>query len=311
MTTISTLAQQALMLSSLDQLKSQGVTLQGQIASGLKSQDISGLGLAAGRVANLQGAVQHSQAFLDTIGTVQQRIQESSDVLSNIQSAVQKFEQLLPNGAYSTNPNDLQSQAKQLLSVIGDLLNTQDGSRYIFSGSLTATAPFDASGLPVPGSLGTAVNGAPPTGYYAGNSTAPQARVDDNFSVTYGITADDPAIENVVRTLNFLANLPPGSPDPTNPADVASVNQAADLINQGIKGLQGLQGTLSMQSAALNQVLQTHQDFINLAQSTVTNLESIDPATAITQLNQVETNLQASYAAISGLQQMSLVNYLK
>ncbi|HVM78802.1 MAG TPA: hypothetical protein VMU06_07265 [Stellaceae bacterium] len=311
MTTISDLSQQALMLSSLAQLKSQETKLQGQISSGLKSQDISGLGLSAGQVANLQGAVQHSQAFLDTINTVQQRIQESTDVLSNLQSAVQKFQQLLPNGAYNASPNDIQSQAKQLLSVVGDLLNSQDGSRYLFSGSLTSTAPFDASGLPNPGSLSASVSGAPPTGYYAGNSTVAKARVDDNLTVSYGVTADNPAIETVVRTLNFLANLPPGSPDPGNPTDVANINQAADLINQGLQGLQGLQGTLAMQSGALNQVQQNHQDFMNLAQSNLTNLETIDPATAITQLNQVETNLQASYAAINGLQQMSLVNYLK
>jgi flagellin-like hook-associated protein FlgL len=37
----------------------------------------------------------------------------------------------------------------------------------------------------------------------------------------------------------------------------------------------------------------------------------VDPATAITQLNQVETNLQASYQTVSTLQQLSLVNYLK
>ncbi|HTS92967.1 MAG TPA: hypothetical protein VMG55_13245 [Stellaceae bacterium] len=311
MTTISDISQQALMLGSLDQLKNQATTLQGQISSGLKSQDISGLGLDAGRVANLQGAVQHGQAYLDTITTVQQRIQESTDVLTNIQSAVQKFQELLPNGAYGASPNSIQSQAQQLLGVVGDLLNTQDGNGYLFSGSLTSTPSFDPSGLPNPGSLSTSVGGAPPTGYYAGNSTVATARVDDNMTVSYGITANNPAIENVVRTLNFIANLPAGSPDPSNATDVANVNQAADLLNQAVQGLQGLQGGLAMQSSSLQQVQQNQQDFINLAQGSITNLESIDPATAITQLNQVETNLQASYATISGIQQLSLVNFLK
>ena len=41
------------------------------------------------------------------------------------------------------------------------------------------------------------------------------------------------------------------------------------------------------------------------------SLESVDPATAITQLNQLEINLQASYQTVSALQQLSLVNYLK
>ncbi|HYC13103.1 MAG TPA: hypothetical protein VEC75_02580, partial [Stellaceae bacterium] len=160
-------------------------------------------------------------------------------------------------------------------------------------------------------SLSTSVGGAPPNGYYAGNSTVATARVDDNMTMSYGITANNPAIEGIVRTLNFLANLPPGSPDPSNATDVANINQAATLMSQGIQGLQGLQGTLAMQSSTLQQVQQNQQDFMNLAQTSITNLETVDPATAITQLNQVETSLQASYAAISGIQQLSLVNYLK
>jgi flagellar hook-associated protein 3 FlgL len=311
MPTISTLAQQTLMLRSLDQLQGKAIELQGQISSGLVSQDISGLGLAAGRVANLQGSIQHHQAFLDTIATVQQRIQESTDVLSNVQSSVQKFQQLLPNGAYDTTPSDIQTQAKQLLGVLGDLLNTQDGSRYLFSGSLTGTAPFVAASLPVPGDLTTLVNGAPPSGYYAGNAAISTARVDDNLTINYGITADDPAIEKVIRTLNFLANLPPGSPSSSNATDVSNINQAAVLMGQGLQGLQNVLGTLALQSAAMKQVQQNHQDFVNLATSNIGSVESIDPAKAITELNQVETNLQASYATISGLQQLSLVNYLK
>ena len=56
---------------------------------------------------------------------------------------------------------------------------------------------------------------------------------------------------------------------------------------------------------------QNHKDFINLATTNIQNLESVDTAQAITELNQVETNLQASYSTISSLQQLSLVNYLK
>ena len=89
------------------------------------------------------------------------------------------------------------------------------------------------------------------------------------------------------------------------------MNQAATLMNQGITGLQQILGTLALQSAQVQTVQQEHQHFINVAQTNIQNLESVDPATAISQLNQVETNLQASYQTVSALQQLSLVNYLK
>ena len=309
--TIGTLAQQNLMLQTILQLRSQANDLQSQVSTGLKSQDYSGLGASASQVANLQSAVSHHQAYLDTINTVQQRIQEQSTVLSTIQGIAQKFGESLPSGAFNATPSDIQTQAKALVQELSDFLNTSDGSRYLFSGSLTSTAPFNASDLPNPGSLNTAVNQPVPAGYYAGNDTVQQAKVDDNVTVSYGVTADNSAFENIVRVANYLANLPAGSPSSSNPADVAAMNQAANLMTQGIAGLQQIQGTLALQSAQVQQVQQNHQNFINLTQTNIQSLESVDPATAITQLNQVETNLQASYQTVSTLQQLSLVNYLK
>ena len=310
--TIGTMAQDNIMLQSLLQLRSQADTLQQQVSTGLKSSDYSGLGPGvASQVANLQASVSQTQAYLDTNSTVQQRIQEQSTVLTSIESAAQDFSQQLPNDAFSSSPSTIQTQAKAFLQEIGDFLNTSDGDRYLFSGSLTNTAPVNLTDLPNPGSLSTAVNQPVPAGYYAGNDTVQQAKIDNNLTLAYGITADNPAFETIIRAANYLANLPAGSPNNNNPADVAAVDQAATLMNQGIAGIQSLQGTLSLQTSQAQQVQQNQQNFITMANTSISHLETVDPATAITQLNQVETDLQASYQSISTLQQLSLVNYLK
>src|SRR5579872_2213986 len=140
--TIGTAAQQNLMLQTILQLRSQANTLQAQVSTGLKSQDYSGLGTAASQVTNLQSSVAHHQAYLDTITTMNQRIQEQSTALTTIEGLAQKCSQLLPSGAFNASPSSIQTQAQALLQEVGDLLNTSDGSRYLFSGSLTATAPF-------------------------------------------------------------------------------------------------------------------------------------------------------------------------
>jgi flagellar hook-associated protein 3 FlgL len=310
--TIGTLAQDNLMLQSILRLRSQANDFQQQVSTGLKSQDYSGLGPGgASSLANLQASVSQNQAYLDTAAMVQQRIQEQTTTLAAIESAAQDFSRLLPSAAYNTSPSSIQTEAKALLQELNDLLNTSDGSRYLFSGSLTGTAPAVFSNLPNPGSLATAVNQPVPAGYYAGNDTVPQAKIDNSFTLAYGITADNPAIENIVRVANYLANLPPGSPNPNNPADAAALDQATTLLNQGISGLQGLQANLALQSSQVKQVQTNLESFVNLAKTNITNLVTVDPATAITQLNQVETDLQASYQTVSALQQLSLVNYLK
>ena len=86
--------------------------------------------------------------------------------------------------------------------------------------------------------------------------------------------------------------------------------QGQDLLNQGVSGMQQVIANLSAQTAELNQVKQEHQNAINLAQQSLGTAENVDPATVITQLNTLETNMQASYTSISELQRLSLVNYL-
>lgn len=311
MTTIGTLVNTNITLQTIQQMQDQANKLQGQVNTGLKSQDYSGLGGAAGQLTNLQSSVTQRQGFLDTISTVQSRIQESSSVITSIETAVSQFSENLPNGAYGTVPNDIQSQASQILQEITDFLNSQDGNRYIFAGSNTSVPPVDNTGLPNPGTLTASVSGAPPNGYYTGNDSIAQAKVDTATTVQYGVTADNPAFENAIRALNFLANLPAGSPSQTNPVDVANVNTATQLVAQSITGMQGILGKLSLQSAQLNNLQTSHTNALNLTKTSIDNIETVDPATAITQLNQVETNLQASYSTISALSQLSLVNYLK
>jgi flagellar hook-associated protein 3 FlgL len=66
-----------------------------------------------------------------------------------------------------------------------------------------------------------------------------------------------------------------------------------------------------MQQAQLNDLRQAHQNTLSLAQGNIGDIEKADPATVITQLNALQTQLQASYQSISVLQNLSLANFLK
>ncbi|HTZ79845.1 MAG TPA: flagellin [Stellaceae bacterium] len=311
MSTIGTLVNANATLQTIKQLQDLANKYQTQVNTGLVSQDYSGLNGQAGQLTNLQSSVAQRQSFLNTITTVQQRITEYTTVVSSVETVVQQFAENLPNGAYGTVPDDIQSQAKQILTEISDLLNSQDGNRYIFAGSNINTPPVDTTGLPNPGTLTTSVSGPPPNGYYTGDDNLAQAKVDTATTIQYGVSADNPAFENAIRALNFLANLPAGSPSQSNPTDVANVTAATTLVGQSITELQAITGKLSFQSAQLNNLQTAHTNALNLTQTSIQNIETVDPATAITKLNQAETNLQASYSTISALSNLSLTNYLK
>jgi flagellar hook-associated protein 3 FlgL len=309
MTRVGTLAENNQILGYLQQNKNLADQLDQQIATGLKSQDYSGIAPQAAQLVSLQDQQSRQQGYIDTINTVSTKLDVMSLSIGSIENLATQFVGNMPADAYNTKGETIQEQAKNVLQQVAGYLNSQDGSNYVFSGNKTSTPPVNTASLPNPGSLTTNAASAPPNGYYQGDNGIDQATVDNGVTISYGIGANNPAFEQFIRTLNFLANSPPF--DQSNPTDTANVTKATAMLNQSVVQLQTLQGTVALQQGQLSNQLSTHQTALTLAKSSISNIQSVDSATAITQLDTLQTQLQASYQTVSILQQLSLVNYLK
>jgi flagellar hook-associated protein 3 FlgL len=283
---ISSLAQTQLVIQNLQQLQNQGQTLEQEITTGLTSQSFAGIAPQSAQLVDLSAQQSQDQGYVNTGNAVNTQLQTMSLATSTITTLVQQFNQ----------------------SLATDAFNTQDGEGYVFSGSATSTPPYDASGLPNPGDLTTPVSGAPPAGYYAGNDTAPQAQIDANLNIPYGVTGDNPAFEQVIRVLNFLANSPTLSE--SNPTDVANVNTAQQLLTTATTQLQQLTATMGLQQSEISNVQQAQQSSIALSKSSIADIENANPATVITQLDALQTQMEASYQTVNILQNLSLASYM-
>jgi flagellar hook-associated protein 3 FlgL len=306
MSRVSNIEQQNTMLQYLQQLQSQGQTLENQIASGQKSQTYAGISSQAGQVITLTATQSLPQAYMNTIDTVNTRLKTMSLAMQNISSIATSFQNTLANSAFAPNGASVQQTAQQLLTELGSYMNTQDGSRYVFSGNQTSTPAYNPASLPSPGDLTTNVA----ADYYGGDNGVAQATVDNNVNMQYGVTANNPAFEQIVRVLNFFAN--DSTPlSQTNPIDVANVNQAQQMMGTAAQAVQQLVATAGEQQGDLTQLKTAHQNALSLATTSLNNIEQVDTATAITQLNTLQTQLQASYQTINVLQSLSLANYMK
>jgi flagellar hook-associated protein 3 FlgL len=304
MTTIGTFAQTTQMQQYLSQLQNQENALDAQVSTGLVSPNFSGIAPQAATLVDLTSQKSQQQGYLNTITTVGTNLQTSSDALGDIETQIAKFSSSFTSSAYNTTGTSVQQEAQALLTEVGNDLNTQGSSGYIFSGSQTNTPAFNPSGLPNPPSL-TAAN----TAYYQGDNNIQQATIDTGQTVPYGITANNPAFEQIIRSLNFIANSPPLSQ--SNPQDVSNVATASQLLTNGLQQLQSIQGKLGLQQSQLNNAQSQIQTTQALTTASISNIETVNPATAITELNTLQTQLQASYQTVNMLQQDSLVNYLK
>jgi len=306
MTRVTNIEQQNQMLQYLQQLQSQGSTLENQIASGQKSQTYAGISSQAGQVINLAATQSLQQSYMNTIDTVNTRLQTMNLAMQNIASIATNFHNTLANSAFSPNGASVQQTAQQLLTELGSYMNTQDGTRYVFSGNKTSTPTFSPAGLPNPGDLTTNIA----ADYYGGDGGVAQATVDHNVNLQYGVTGDNAAFEQIVRVLNFFANNPTPLSQ-ANPTDVTNVNQAQQMLANAALSVQQLVATAGEQQNNLSQLKTAHQSAMTLASTSLNNIEQVDSATVITQLNTLQTQLQASYQTINMLQSLSLTNYLR
>jgi flagellar hook-associated protein 3 FlgL len=312
MTRIATAAENALVLFYMQQNLSNANDLNAQISTGLTAQTYSQIAPQAAQLVDFRTQSAHEQGFIDTIDRLSTRLQTMDLSMAQIQKSVASFRSLLPNGAFNQSQPDVAAQAKQLMVQISGFLNIQDGNRYVFGGTKSDTPPVDLSNLPVgaAATLTRLVNGAPASnGYYAGGAATPPVRIDTRVTVDYSITADDSqTFEPIMRALNFLVQNAPFSS--TNPVDQANASKAGQILDKALTSLSDVQGKLGLQEQQLNDEKSVHTTTLNITQNGVGNIVQVDQATAITQLQTLETQIQASFSATSQISKLSLVNFM-
>lgn len=312
MTLISTAAQDNLIQYYLQQNQTAMNNLNAEISTGLTAQTYSQIAPQASQLVDFREQTSQQQSYVNTINTLSTRLSTMSLALQQIQTAVQGFNSNLQNEAYNATQPNIQTQAQLLLQQVAGLLNTQDGTSYVFGGTDTNTAPVDLSGLPTgaAATLTTPVNGTPASGgYYAGGAQLSPVKIDNQLGLDYSITANDAgSFEPIIRVLNFLVQNAPFSS--TSPVDQANITQASQMLTNALQSLTNTEGQLGLQQSELNSELTLHQQALSLAQNGVSGILAVNQATAITQLQTLETQMQASYSATSGIQKLSLVNYI-
>ena len=311
MTRVATAAENNLTLYYMQLNQSAVSNLNAEISTGATAQTYSQIAPQTAPLEQYRTEVSQQQGYINTINTVSTSMQTMSLSMQQILSQVQNFESTLADDAYNTQQPTIQAQASSLLQQVAGYLNTEGVSGYLFSGTNTDTAPVDLANLPqgAAATLTTSVGGPPSSnGYYAGGANIPPVQIDNQVSVNYGITADNPTFEQIIRVLNFVAQS--GAFSSTSPIDQANVSLAGQMLTNATQALTGINGTLALQQAQLNTAAKVHQSTINIAQNGISNIVSANQATAITQLQSLETQIQASYSATSEIQKLSLVNFM-
>jgi flagellar hook-associated protein 3 FlgL len=279
--------------------------LENQISSGNAVTVPSDNPSAAANILQLQSAITranqyatNAQTGVSRLGLANSTVNSILNVLQQVQSAVEGI-----SGASLTgDPAAVAAVAQQVTSAqaqLVNLANTQYAGQAIFSGTGNPQAAYDQNGN------------------YLGAGQAPTTTVAPGTHVAVGVTG--PAIfgtgstgllGNTSGNMGVLAqiaqDLQTGTP--------ASIEAAQTT---GLGNLQAAIGQVEDQAAVLGANQQSMQGFATQATAAVTaltqelgNLQNVDMASAITNLQLQQTAYQAALYATSQLHTLSLTQYL-
>jgi len=275
--------------------------LQTQEASGLKSEYLAGFGADTQHVVNLQVSVTRAQSYIDAATLADSKTQVMYSAIGQVSDVVSQLRKALSaaSAGSSTAIASAISSAQQLLQQTAGILNTQYDGQYVFGGARTSTAAVDVSTFGSgAGSLTTT-----DTSYYRGDHELASVRVSDGQSVTYGVTADNPAFEEVMRVLKFVAN--------SSTLSGTDITAALKLADQTVDDVATVQAKLSDAASRIGSAKSQQSDFKSYAESLNTDLTSVDVAAVTAQLSTYQAQLPASYTAISKIQSLNLASYLR
>ena len=283
------------LLYSLGQDNSSINKLQEQISTGQNVNSPSDNPALNQQLMLLQGQVNDNNVYSQNTQYASSFLNEQSTVLNSAVSLLTNMKSMMVSAANDSNSQDLQSYSTQLGQQIKQLLdisNTQYGGKYIFGGTETTSQPFFMNAAQ------TAVSANP-----NGVGGALQLNVGQQMTEQYNITGAE-AFSNgkIFNDLISIENSMAIGNTPSQ-ADLSTVgNYLNSMININAKA----GAMLDRFNLIQNQLTSQNQTL----QATISNLGNTDVASAVIQLQQQQTTLNAALKTGSGIIQLSLANYL-
>ena len=260
------------------QVKTQLTTLTQQAASGRVADSYAGLGSAARTSLDLQPQIRSLQAQQTAIDAVTGRMSVTQTALTQISSITSSLNAQLAelNNVTPTQIDSVALSARSALQQVASLLNTTDGSTYVFAGTDSAnppvpgaatitTSPFftqigaavaslGANGAAATAAATLAVAASDATGTTPFSATAGQAPTLDlgtgapvqvgvlasanTLAVSGGASTTGSYIRDVLRGLATLANLSSGQ---ANDAGFTALVQDTRTSLSGAIGAMGIE----------------------------------------------------------------------
>ncbi|MGN6516213.1 MAG: flagellin [Rhizomicrobium sp.] len=305
---ISTNSQSQILLAQIQQAENKLSNTQQQIASGKVSGTYSGIGDKTAMLEAARSASNRADAYKNTttVALNQANLQDSQ--LSTLSDLANQLRQAITTAVGNNDGSTLMTTAQGIFDQAVQILNSKDtNGNYLYGGDKNGQAPVSATNLNDLTSLASASDA------FQNGTVASSVMVGDGQNVTVGMLASDIGTQ-LMQTLKNIADYNAG---PDGNFSTALDSTQSDFLSGQIQTASAAANQINNAAAAngntynqLQEASDNQTTMSNLFQGFVSNIEDVDMPTAITQLNQEQTALQASLEVTAQLNQISLLNYL-
>ena len=339
-----------LLISDNASVKTQLDKLTEQVSTGYVADSYGGLGSAAQSALDLSPQIASLTSQRTAIGVATGQLGVTQSALSQLATIASTFaaDTNSLNGISTTSIDSVAAAAKQALSQVASLLDTTDGSVYVFAGTDSTNPPIpdpaqitssafytqinaavgslssttDNSAAVIASTLATASSNAAGTTPFSPGLAGPATLQGTNGQVTQiGLVANANTLatsggssttgsytRDLLRGLSTLASL--SSAQATDPGFGALVTDTRTSLQGAITALATETGALGNIQSSLTAQSTSDGDTLTALQQQLGAVQNVDTATALTQLSAVQNQLQASYQLIADSRSLSLVQYL-
>jgi flagellar hook-associated protein 3 FlgL len=307
MTRVSSFGYTQTMIADLLRNQSKLFDDQQQVNTGKKASDYKGY---AGNTATLLGA-KTVQTRIDQYTSAGQQVKGILSIYDNsvgvLDTVAADLKQTLTEALANNETYGFNETLEQALNSSVTALNTQVSGNYIFGGSRIDAAPVTAQTLSDLVPMATAADA------FQNNSQKAVAQIDDGTGMQYGILASDVA-GPLMSVLKAFADFNAG---PNGPIDGKLTATQTAFVQTQLANLDSARQTIlntqvenGVRQQRLDNVLKQHESTANVVTGFISDIEDVDMAKAVTNLNNDQISLQASYQIMAQLSQLSLLNFL-
>ncbi len=319
-----------------------------QASSGYVAQNYAGLGSGASVSLDLNPVLGHLQTWQNNIAAATGNMQVTQGAMTQIQQIASDLLTQLNNlpGTDGSEIDTIAASARDDLSQVANLLDSTNGNTYVFAGTDSANPPvpnpdaITSSGfftqiaaalgnLATAGPSATAAatlaiassNASGTTPFSATIGSIPVIQTEASQTQQTGLLANANAavastgssttgsyMRDLMRALATVGSL--SSSQQNDPGLTALVQDTRTSLTGAISAMAEDVGVLGNQQTTLTTDAQTLQQTATALTTQLSSVQDVDMAQTLSNITQVQTQLQASYQLISNMSGLSLAKFL-